>query len=423
MIQTINHYIHGYLQIQLCGFSPERFLNLCRNNQIEIWNLEYHDFLPNAGEGGPPQHGYRFLITLKGYRKIRPLVRKSHVRLKIVNRLGFPFFLQRNRRRKLYACGLTAFFLLLAVMSQFIWNITLEGNYRFTDDTILKYLDQQEIRYGIMKNTINCDEIEAAIRMDFPEIIWVSARVSGTRLMIKVKENEVMASIPLKDESPRDLVADKDGVITSMIVRSGKAQVAIGDTVEKGQVLVSGIIPIYNDALELVNEQYVRADADIYAETTEYYTAAIPYLTFQRMNTGKTRHGIQLSLMNRSLVLLIPGSKTNLWEFVRESRQLSVLGDFYLPVWLEQITATEYTLYERSYTKNELQSEKNKIHEQKMLNLLEKGVQIIHNSVKIVDNGTGWQVQGEFLIQERIGIGQSINQNQTEETEQSDERN
>jgi len=308
-------------------------------------------------------------------------------------------------------------------MSQFIWNITLEGNYRFTDDTIIKYLNQKDIRYGAMKSTVDCDEIEASIRMDFPEIIWVSARVSGTRLMIKVKENEVMASIPVKDDTPQDLIADKDGVITSMIVRSGKAQVELGDTVEKGQVLVSGVIPIYNDSLELVNEQYVRADADIFAETTETYTDSIPYLISQRMNTGKIRHGVQIRLMNHSLTLLIPGGKTNLWEFVRESSQVSVLGDFYLPVWLEHITATEYTVYERSRTKDELQAEKNMIHEQKMIHLLEKGVQIIHNSVKIVDVGNCFQVQGEFLLRERIGTGQSITINQTEETTQPDELN
>jgi len=411
VIQTISHCIYGYLQIQLSGYSPERFLNLCRNNGIEIWSLEYRE------------HGYRFLITVPGYRKIRPLVRKAHVRLKVIGRFGLPFFLQRNRRRKLYVSGIIVFFLLLAVMSRFVWNITIEGNYRFTDDAILKYLEQKDIRYGIRRTAVDCDEIEASIRMDFAEIIWVSARVSGTRLMIKVKENEVMAAIPVKDETPRDLVADKDGIITDMIVRRGKAQVAAGDTVEQGQVLVSGIIPIYNDATELVNEQYVRADADIFAKTTETYTEDIPYLTIQRTNTGKTRHGIELHLLDRSLVLLLPGSKTNPWEYVRESRQVNVLGDFYLPLWLARITAAEYNLYERFYTNEELETKKNEIHELKMKNFLEKGVQIIHNSVKIENIGSGWQVQGEFLIREQIGTGQTIDQNQTEEIETTDELN
>ena len=63
----------------------------------------------------------------------------------------------------------------------------------------------------------------------------------------------MIATLPEKDETPCDLVAAKPGVITAMIVRQGTAQVAIGDEVEEGQVLVKGIVPIKNDADEEVN--------------------------------------------------------------------------------------------------------------------------------------------------------------------------
>lgn len=409
MRQTFKHYRNGYLLVRLQGFSPERFLNLCMANQIEVWELRNIEGF------------YQFYMTLDGYRKIRPLVRKAHVRLKILGRFGLPFFLYRNRRRKFYGAGIAAFFVILFVMSQFIWNITLEGNYRFTDDTLLHYLDSQDIRYGILKSKIDCDSLEEAIRSQYPEIIWVSARVSGTRLMIKVKENEVMASIPIKDEEPRDLVADKDGVITSMIVRKGKAQVAVGDTVEKGQVLVSGTIPIYNDAEELVNCQYVRADADIRVKTKVTYSEQIPHLTTERVDTGRSRHGIRFRLFSRSLTLLLPASGDLPWEFVQESRQAVVLGDFFLPVWIDHIVGKEYGLYERFLTNGEVTAIKNEINHRKIQNLEEKGVQIIENNVKILDKSSAWVIQGDFLVEDSIGTGQNIIK--TEETDQPDERN
>lgn len=409
MRQTFKHYRDGYLLVRLQGFSPERFLNLCMANQIEVWELR------NIGGF------YQFYMTLGGYRQIRPLVRKAHVRLKILGRFGLPFFLYRNRKRKFYAAGVAAFFAILFVMSQFIWNITLEGNYRFTDDTLLHYLRSQDIRYGVLKAKIDCDSLEEAIRSQYPEIIWVSARVSGTRLMIKVKENEVMASIPVKDEEPRDLVADKDGVITSMIVRKGKAQVAVGDTVEKGQVLVSGTIPIYNDAEELINCQYVRADADIRARTQVSYSEQVPHLTAERVDTGRTRHGIQFRLFRYSLTFLLPPQGDLPWEYVRESRQAVVMGDFFLPLWIDRIVGNEYALYERFLTNGELETIKNQINDTKIQNLEEKGVQIIENNVKILDKSSAWVVQGDFLVEDSIGIGQNIRK--TEETDQPDERN
>lgn len=407
--QSFTHYKDGYLLIRLQGFSPERFLNLCTANQIEIWDLRCLD------------GRYQFYVTLPGYRRVKPLVKKAQVRLKILGKFGLPFFLHRNRKRKLYAAGILSFFAILLLMSQFIWNITLEGNYRFTDDTLLHYLNQQKIRYGTWKSTIDCDGLEEAIRSHYPDIIWVSARISGTRLMIRVKENEVMASIPVKDEKPRDLVAEQDGMITSMIVRKGKAQAAVGDMVVKGQVLVSGTIPIYNDSEELVNCQYVHADADIMAQTSFSYTEEIPQMVTERADTGKVRHGVSLRLLHHSLVFLLPAEGENDWEFIRDSRQAVVFGDFYLPVWIDHIVGKEYVVYERFLTKGELEAQKEKINQTKIQNLLKKGVQIIGNNVRILDKSSVWEVQGELQLLEPIGTGQDIVM--TEGAEQPDERN
>ncbi len=393
MKDTLKHYFQGYLRIRLKGFSPERFLNLCMAKQIEIWDLKYQD------------DGYQFLICIKDYRRVKPLVRKAQVRLRILGRYGLPFFLYRNRKRKLYATGIVSFFLVLLVMSQFIWDITIEGNYQFTDDTLLHYLDSLNIRYGRPKIGIDCDQLEESIRSDYPEIIWVSARISGTRLMIKVKENEVMSTIPQKDNVPRDLVAEKSGTITRMIIRRGKSQIGIGDSVEEGTLLVRGAVPIYNDSEELVHEQLVRADADIYAITSESYREKVPFLTLSRTETGRKRHGIRLRLGGLSFLWMLPTLGENPWEITSRSCQVTVLGDFYLPIWVDQILAKEYQTSEHFLTEEELNLEKDKIHQKKMENLHQKGVQILQNSVKICKEDSGWIIQGDFLLEEQIGIG------------------
>ncbi len=409
MKEALKHYCGGYLRIRLKGFSPERFLNLCMARQIVIWDLRYQD------------GGYQFFITVKDFRRVRPLVKKAQVRLLILGRFGLPFFLYQNRRRKLFAVGLALFCLVLFVMSQFIWDITVDGNYRFTDDTLLHYLDTLDIRYGKRKAGIDCGQLEESIRSHYPEIIWVSARISGTRLMIKVKENEVMGSIPVKDDGPRDLVAENAGTITRMVVRRGKAQVAIGDSVEAGQVLVSGELPVYNDAEEMVDMRLVHADADIYAVTTEAYRETVPRLATKRSDTGKKRRGLRIRAGSLSFLWMLPSIGQNPWEVTSRSRQVAVLGDFFLPVWVDQILAQEYQTYERFQTKEDLEREKKKIHQKKMENLAEKGVQILENSVKILRGDSCWEVQGEFLLERQIGVGREIRQAE-KETDLADER-
>jgi len=405
---ALKHYWEGYLRIRLNGFSPERFLNLCMSRQIVIWDLRYQD------------NGYQFLISVKDYRRVRPLVRKAQVRLKILGRYGLPFFLYQNRKRKLYAAGLASFFLVLFFMSQFIWDISIDGNYQFTDDTLIHYLETQGIRYGQFRSEIDCDALEETIRSHYPEIIWVSARISGTRLMIKVKENEVMGEIPQKEDAPRDLVAEKSGTITRMVVRRGKAQVSVGESVEAGDVLVRGIVPIYNDAEELVREQLVRADADVYAVTSESYRERIPALTMKRTETGRKRQGFRLRLGGISFLWIFPTWGEEPWEMTSRSRQVTVLGDFYLPVWIDQIQAREYQIYEHFLTKKELELEKERIHQKKRENFVQKGVQILENSVRILAEDSGWIVQGEFLLEEQIGTGKAIVPEEIEQSKESE---
>ena len=73
----------------------------------------------------------------------------------------------------------------------------------YTYDTLLKYCETEEIRYGMVKSRIDCDALEESLRSAFPEITWVSARVSGTRLLVKDKgERGSLGKFLQKDESP-----------------------------------------------------------------------------------------------------------------------------------------------------------------------------------------------------------------------------
>ena len=111
IVTWLNHRISGYLFVEMTGFSPERFFNMCSVHEIEIWGVS------DTGRS------CRFYMTVKGFKKIKPIVRKSKVRLKVLGKFGLPFFLHRNRKRKLYAAGLASFFVLLYILSIFIWDI------------------------------------------------------------------------------------------------------------------------------------------------------------------------------------------------------------------------------------------------------------------------------------------------------------
>lgn len=402
MLRWIEHYLYGFLRLRMKGFTSERFFNLCGSNGIEVWGVTYQN------------QEYSFCMTLKDYRRCKPFVRKAKVRLRIEKRFGLPFFLYRYRKRKLFFSGLALFFVILYAMSLFIWDIQFDGNTKYTDDMLLHFLESEEITYGMRKSLISCEDLEADLRNQFNEITWVSARVTGTRLFVQVKENEVLLFVPQKEDMPCNLVAEKDGVVTSIVTRTGKPQVKAGDTVEKGQILVEGIIPITNDGGEVVNAHQVRSDADITARTSYEFKKTISVIHQVDSETGKTKKGVFFRVMPYSFVWMLPKKEGSAWKTEMEEKQLKIFENFYLPVYWGMIEGREYITYEKNYSQEELEGLAEEYKNQIVEKLIEKGVQIIQNNVKILINGSNCQFQVQIDAEERIGVAEPISE--TEET-------
>ena len=389
------HYT-GYVRVRLTGRSPERFFNLCRSSKILLWNIACE------------KEEYRFFLLLPDFYRIRPFARKAGVRVRIQEKLGLPFFLYRNRKRKLFAVGAASFFLLLFVLSRFIWNISFSGNLLFTDDVLTGQLREIGVCYGMPKRGVDCDRIEEELRSRCSRIVWVSAHVSGTRLQIRIRENETADGIPLREESPRNLVAETAGTVVSIRVRAGKAAVQPGDEVEKGQILVEGMLPVTNDSGEVERTLFVRADADIRLRTTKIYREWVPHFQTVRSYTGKKQRGFRLRAGAVDILAMPPLAGKRNWDLTGVSRQIVLFGDFFLPVWTEAITAREYEKVERKRTKTELNDLTKAVHERKLQKLTEKGVQIIENDVKILDNSNGWIICGSMTVEEEAGTGQKL---------------
>lgn len=389
------HYT-GYVRVRLTGRSPERFFNLCRSSKILLWNIACE------------KEEYRFFLLLPDFYRIRPFARKAGVRVRIQEKLGLPFFLYRNRKRKLFAVGAASFFLLLFVLSRFIWNISFSGNLLFTDDMLTGQLREIGVCYGMPKRGVDCDRIEEELRSRCPRIVWVSAHVSGTRLQIRIRENETADGIPLREESPRNLVAETAGTVVSILVRAGKAAVQPGDEVKKGQILVEGMLPVTNDSGEVERTLFVRADADIRLRTTKIYREWVPHFQTVRSYTGKKQRGFRLRSGAVDILAMPPLAGKRNWDLTGVSRQIVLFGDFFLPVWTEAITAREYEKVERKRTKTELNDLTKAVHERKLQKLTEKGVQIIENDVKILDNSNGWIICGSMTVEEEAGTGQKL---------------
>ena len=385
-------YLKGYLRIRVWGFSPERFMNLCSNKGILLWDI--------VREG----EVYYMCIDLQGFRAMRPIVRKTGTRVAILERYGLPFFLPRLLKRKVFVAGLLLAVAFWLWSSLYVWRIELNGNYQITRDVFDGFLQEQQITIGMRKSSLDIEELEKQIRRQFPQVTWTSAKLTGTKLQIDIKENEMQETQRKSEETEEgtDLVAEYGGTITAMIVRSGVPKVSIGDTVEAGTVLVEGKVPIYNEDATVREYRYVAADADILLEHVRSFSDSLPFDHIKKEYTGRQKRRYYLRVGNRELRM--PQDRPYLVydSVIRESRPL-LFEKLSIPIYMGMQTHREYQNVEYEYTLEEAQNELNKKLMAFLESLEEKGVQIIEKNVKIDTSGGSWVINGEFLVREPVG--------------------
>lgn len=397
-------YVRGYLRIRVSGFSPERFMNLCSNKGILLWKIER--------EGDV----YYMNIHLDGFRALRPIVRKTGTRVAVLERCGLPFFLPKLFRRKAFIGGLMLAVVFWVVSSLFIWDIQTAGNYRITDDVFNSFLRKQQVTVGMKKSGLDIGALEKEIRRTFPEITWASARLSGTKLLIEIKENDApIITQQAAAEKGSELVTDYDGTIVAIIVRSGVPRVKVGDVVAKGDVLVAGNVPVYNEDATVREYLYVDADADIWLEHAMSFSARLPFDYIRKEYTGRAKKRFYLRIGNHEWKM--PQERPFLVydSLIRESRPL-VFEKLSIPVWQGSYTYREYKNVEHEYTLEQAETLLAEKLRTFLASLEEKGVQIIEKDVKIDTNGGSWVISGQFTVREAVGRSVLIEKNVIGET-------
>ena len=395
-------FFRGYLYVRLTGYSPERFFNLCGNAGIILWELHREET------------GYVFCISLRAFRRLKPMLRKSGTQIRILKRVGLPFLLFRYRKHRYFAIGILAAFLFLMVMSRFVWSVEISGNHQYSTQLLTKFLAEEQIGYGVRKREIDCENAEVLLRNHFPDITWVSVRLSGTKLYVAVQER--LPAGNAGEESAlvaSDLVTEVAGEVTSVLVRRGTALVQAGDEVEAGTVVVSGIIPIQDDSGETVSYDLCAADADVTIHTTLPYEDHFSAKKQVREQIGKTKYGIG--------VLTEDGQLNLFWQqkaqtgCIRIYRQICLGRDFYLPFTLVTERLWQYENNETDRTEAEIK----RIAQEKLDNYIQKleknAIQILSNSVIIEKNATEVSVHGTLDAMVTVSRRTEIENTKTQE--------
>lgn len=292
--------LFGSIKVNISGNYCERILNLCLVNKITIWGIS------NTDDGISL---YMYPKDIYNLRRIR-----NHCQIKIVKKRGLVFYLKKHKFRPSLPVGVAVFLLTVYILTFFVWNITIVGVKNTDIEKIEKFCSDNGIRYGVPTKSINKDYIRDKLPLEVEGIAWSSVNIEGSRVSVNVTE----IKNDFAEKNPCNLVASNDGVIKSITVTTGEKVAEVGQAVQKGDILVSGIIENGNVIA------YKRADATVIADVFEDVSFRKPILSDERIYTGEERKDV-LEFFALKVPLFI-GDTVGRYDEYFEKRQMKLFG-------------------------------------------------------------------------------------------------
>lgn len=306
----------GFLVVKLRGSNPEKVINMAMNRGIYVWDITQLE------EGI-----FLLKIRIGAYKALRLLARRSSCRVRIVRKYGLPFLLMRAGRRKVLVLGTLFFFIMLYILSSFVWFIEVSGNQEIPSEIILEKIEASGLKVGRPLSGLNKDKIKEELLYQVPGLAWAAIHIQGTRVTVEVAEKTLIPHN--SDNIPADLIARENGLIRELLVLKGTALVKETDSVQKGRILISGLvypqIQINQDGSVSPGgePERVRAKGLVRAVVTRKSIGECRFIEDIYRDTGKECTVLVLRVKGREAIL--KGPKTLPYQYYRRFVETNTL--------------------------------------------------------------------------------------------------
>lgn len=326
--------ISGTLEVEIEGFFTERYINLCKINNIKIWNIQ-------TVCGGI----VRFCIAIKDFKKLRKISKKTKCKVRILNKKGLYFKVFKYRKRRI-AVLLIALFLAFCIAStSFIWNIEIIGNSYIPTEDIYKALSESGISIGKNKIGLKTKKVITNLRVILPDIAWVGIDIEGTNAYINIVEKTKLPDSAVNENAIGDIISDKSGIIEKIIVENGTAILKAGDYIEDGRILIEG--KMYSDSLGIRD---VTAKGIILLNTEYEYKSEYTYSIQEKQYTGKVKYSIGIDINNKENYINYL-DKSLKYDIIKKGKCVNLFGN---SISFNLYEFSIYNLVEKQITKEEI---------------------------------------------------------------------
>ena len=390
-IKIIFSYLLGYLRISVEGYYIERFINICKNNKITVWNLKRNKDI-------------RLVLNVRvnEFKEICKIAKKTKCKIKIENKKGLPFFLHKYKKRKIFIILLIVVICLIILSANFVWNVEISEENGQELENIAQDIEEAGLKVGELKNKINTKDIINKIRLKRNDVAWMGIELKGTNAIVKLVKADEKPEIVDENEYC-NIVSDKAGIITKINAQSGTANVKVGDTVNQGDILINGWMEG-----KFTGVRYVHSKGEIEAKVWYTKSKKIPYNVTQIQETGNVEEKYAIKINNFRINFQKRVSNFEIYDTIETENKFKIFSDFYLPISIIKITNKEQQKIEKNYTIEEAKNIGIQELQQELDNEIEDKEKIVNKNINTYEKEDGVEVYVTYEVLENIGTNEKI---------------
>lgn len=307
MIQILR-LLKGYVEFCAEGGFPERFINLCNMNGINLWNVK---------NDGVKVFGF---TTEREFKELKIPAEKSGMTLKCVKSRGLKNFMKRHKWRCGAFLGIALAFCFWFFMSGFIWEIEILATEGVKVEDFTESLENAGVKIGARKSDIDIIQVQNQLMNEYSELLWVSLNIFGGKVQVEMSEFVEQKDIT-DTQKPVNVVAKKKGKIVLVKGYRGVSVIKEGDNVSPGSLLISGVVKNFDGS-----EYFTHARGEVFARTQNIEKVICRYKK-KVSTTVQKENRFYLYIFSLKMPLTV---KTK-GDFLTESNKFLKSGDTVLP--------------------------------------------------------------------------------------------
>lgn len=383
-----------YKKIRIEGFGLDKLLNKCIKNRIQVQRITFVHELEIT-----------LYISSRDLKKLKRMAKNTY-RITVLRDGGYGYRVKRLWGKKITILGILLFAAFLFYQSLFIVEIRINGYEKISESDLRDALAEAGLYEGCRKD-VDINEVKIHLYEEYDTISWVGIHFDGNLARVSIAEGAETVAPKVEKKKPCNIVADKAGYISKVIPTEGLRAVKDGEYVKKGDVLITGTVPLNNVAYgtdaENETETYVHAAGTVEAKIPERIHFFAERYERRKEKTGKRIWGISVNDCNLA-------KKRNQYEVseVKTKNLLNIIKPFRLKV--DLVCIEEVHVKQRAVKNTELEKAVNtKIRQYAKENLPQK-TQILNKSLNfsreknIINIGVTLETLQTIGVEEEITV-------------------